>query len=197
MSRSTWGRPRASSSSASRARSTGSSARRRAIVRRPDPLDELEELEPLLLHDDLAEQRSEQADLPGEGVSSAGRADPAGLASNGRVRSGWHRRGSLRDGDPSGQDGPAPDECTRPTTVSGGAADGRCSMRVRVAVIGPAASAASVTAIASGSTTQTSSGRGPAPQGQSLRPALSRPPRAPRSGRGARRIGRRRRSGRG
>ncbi len=57
----------------------------------PDALDELEQVQPLLLDDDLPEQRAEQADLAGERVAGTGRPDPARLAADGRVRAGRHR----------------------------------------------------------------------------------------------------------
>ena len=51
-----------------------------------DPLDEGEQLGPGLLRDDLAEERTEQADLHGQRVAGAGRADAGRLGGDRRRR---------------------------------------------------------------------------------------------------------------
>ena len=66
----------------------------------PDPLDELEQLEPLLLDDDLAEQCPEEADLARQRIARTARPDAARLATDGRVGAGGHRR-SLRRSRPA------------------------------------------------------------------------------------------------
>ena len=58
----------------------------------PDPLDELQELDPLLFHDDLTEQRAQQPDLARQRIACARRPDAARFAADGRVGSDGHGR---------------------------------------------------------------------------------------------------------
>ena len=168
----------------------------------PDPLDELEQVEALLLDDDLAEQRAEEPDLARQRVAGAGRPDAARLAADGRVRAGGHRRLLRR----SRSAAPAARPQESVGTVAGPGRSGRGGTSTppgdpeRHRRSRRTASSVADAIPAGGRRAARRARRPPVAvrrRPPAARPAPSRPRRGPRSGGRARRPARRRRPGRG
>ena len=58
----------------------------------PDPFDKLQELDPLLFHDDLTEQRTQQPDLARQRIACTRRPDAARFSADGGIGSDGHGR---------------------------------------------------------------------------------------------------------